>query len=80
MTTEAQKAEVAYYFEGSCNTADAYESDEDLPLSEEQVLEILREKEIELCEGCGWWHSSDELDVVDDEYRCADCRENDEEE
>lgn len=27
------------------------------------------------CTTCGWWHDPDEMDLVDDEYVCIDCRE-----
>ncbi|MFM9270908.1 hypothetical protein ACJ7V3_11675 [Halomonas elongata] len=77
--SEAQKAEVAYYFEGSCNSVDAFEDDPDIPLTDDQVTDILLEKEIEMCSGCGWWLHQADLEEVDGEVLCTDCREDEEE-
>lgn len=47
-------------------------------LDEDQVNQIMADAGHEVCETCGWWCEEDELDVVDDEYVCEDCREDEE--
>ena len=44
---------------------------------EERVIEIMIETEQDLCATCGWWCESHELEIVDDELVCEDCRESD---
>jgi hypothetical protein len=79
MTQQAEKRgvdaltrdEVEIYLAGSCNTAD--EAAEIFGLDEDQVAAIMSECGHERCEGCGWWCEDGEIDIVDDEYICADC-------
>lgn len=59
--------------EGSCKPLSDVADDWDVP--EETLLEMLAESgEVEMCTTCGWWCTSDELEVIDDEYTCEDCR------
>lgn len=73
--TDEQKAEVVRYFEGSCNLPTELEDDPDNPLTDEQVIEILLEHEVEMCCGCGWWMHQADLEEVDGDVLCENCRD-----
>lgn len=73
--TEEQKNNLVEYFEGSCNSAYDFEHDEENPISEETVLEVLIEAETELCSACSWWCHQSEMELVDGEPTCDQCRE-----
>lgn len=60
--------------EGSCKPLSDVADEWGIP--EETLLEMLAESgEVEQCITCGWWCASDELEVIDDEYACEDCRQ-----
>jgi hypothetical protein len=63
---------IADLAEGTCKSeselADKFEVDED------QVIEACLDFGIERCMGCGWWCESGELEEVDNEFYCGDCR------
>ena len=68
--------EVGGLLAGSCQPA--YVAADEFDLTEDQVNQIMSDAGYELCETCGWWCGEDEIDVVDDEYVCADCRQDEE--
>lgn len=65
--------EVEGYLAGSCSAA--HEAAEAFGIDEDQVAEIMRDAGHERCEHCCWWCEDGEIDIVDDEYVCTDCRE-----
>lgn len=59
--------------EGTCMPLGDLADEWDVP--EEALLEAIAEAgEVELCTTCGWWCASDELEIIDDEHTCEDCR------
>lgn len=67
-----EKSAIAEYLNGTSrcvsDAANYFGVDED------EVLAALAEEEVEECANCGWWFSTDELEVDGDgEYRCSDC-------
>lgn len=44
------------------------------------VLEAVIAGEIECCVLCGWWDDQANMEIVDDEYHCADCLDHPEDE
>lgn len=75
--TDAQKEDIQQYFEGSSHTLQDYLQHEP-DMTEEQVEDALLEYEVEQCSTCGWWAHQSELESVDGEPTCDDCREDDE--
>ncbi len=69
--------EIEQLLAGSCRCAS--EVADDFGLDEDQVAKIMTDAGHERCETCGWWCTDDEVDIVDDEYVCTDCREAEEE-
>lgn len=69
VTADALNAEL----EGTCKPLGDVADDWEVP--EEKLLEILAESgEVEMCTTCGWWCATYELEIVDDEHTCEDCR------
>ncbi|MEQ5770021.1 hypothetical protein NFH98_20835 [Halomonas sp. H33-56] len=66
-------AEVEQLLAGSCRPA--ADAADEFGLTEDEVNRIMVEAGHEVCEACGWWCEEVELDVIDDEYVCTDCRD-----
>ena len=64
---------VTAYLEGTCKSvSDAATA---LDLDEDDVLKaIVDGGDIELCTICGWWCEMCEMEEIDNELCCADCR------
>ena len=54
---------LANYLEGTCNNPQAYIENNDLPFSEDELLERIADFScpIEICPECGWWVELSEL-------------------
>jgi hypothetical protein len=64
--------DIKEYLLGTCNTdADAADV---FGISEDRVLDLVIEAEIECCTCCGWWHEDWEMsDINGADLVCLDC-------
>jgi len=58
---------------GSCQSADDLAEEWEIPIT--AALDLIAKSEVEQCTTCGWWCDKSELEIVDDEPTCEDCRE-----
>ncbi len=72
---DADRYSLLAYLKGSCSSViqglqlqDKDDSDYDVDQIELSLLE-----DIELCDVCGWWHETDEMNDMDGDRVCTDC-------
>ncbi len=74
MITQLQQ-DIAEFLIGTCKAeCDAVHAFEEHDVTDEDVLDAIIATEIDLCALCGWWHEGFELEVVDDDLVCDECR------
>ncbi|KKN29328.1 hypothetical protein LCGC14_0845380 [marine sediment metagenome] len=76
--TDYQRDQIVEHFLGTCNNVFTAEDVFDFEITPEDTEEALLDRNVEACQGCGWWFESGELVDPDDEEiigYCEDCRD-----
>ncbi|MAX51627.1 MAG: hypothetical protein CMH22_16135 [Methylophaga sp.] len=66
-----KRAALLEYLAGTCNSLD--DAVDELGVDYAEACEVLAEEELQICETCGWWSETSEMEIIDDEYVCHDC-------
>lgn len=74
MISQELRDQICMNFLGSCSSISLYH-EEHYNLDYEEILQVLEEGEIFLCECCGWWCDQSDMNDVHGEYHCTDCCE-----
>ena len=72
---DADRYSLLAYLRGSCSSIQQGLQLQDKNDSEYDVddIQLALSEEIELCDICGWWHDTDEMNDTDGERICTDC-------
>jgi len=65
--------DICEYTRGTCKSEG--EIAQAFDLTEDEVLSVLADAGIEVCEVCGWWVAEDELAESDFQIICLECAE-----